>query len=278
MPVKSKNMIDMSDPRVAQIGHPAPPWLVNYADLMTELVCFFVILYAMSAALNKDVQKAKKDVEEAMKEEKVQGQVKVDKDGMKITLEEKGENVFFESGRAELSPRMKEIMAKLAPALQALVKDHHDIVVEGHTDDVPISNPQFPSNWELSTARATSVVQYMIHSLQFPPQNMGAIGYGQFHPLVPNDSPEHRAQNRRVVFFVKNPSMNFKEGEKKGKQEAVATDENATVSDKPAADQVEATGPPADQNVAPAADANNSNPIPESHSNDVSPGNDASSN
>src|SRR5438046_3724494 len=122
-----REMIDISDPRVAQIGHPAPPWLVNYADLMTELVCFFVILYAMSAALNKDVQKAKKDVEEAMKEEKVSGEVKVDKEGMHITLEEKGENVFFESGSSELSPKMEEIMVKLSPALQGLVKNHFDI-------------------------------------------------------------------------------------------------------------------------------------------------------
>src|SRR5437773_7865216 len=112
-----REMIDTSDPRVCMIGHPAPGWMVNYADLMTELVCFFIVLYALSASLNKDVQKAKKDVEEAMKQEQVQGQVKVDKDGMKITLEEQGENVFFESGRSELSPRMKEILAKIAPAL-----------------------------------------------------------------------------------------------------------------------------------------------------------------
>src|SRR5882672_2494271 len=114
---KVKNMISTSDPRVCMIGHPAPAWLVNYADLMTELVCFFIVLYALSAALNKDVQKAKKDVEEKMKQEQVQGQVKVDKDGMKITLEEKGDNVFFESGSAEISPRMIEILAKISPAL-----------------------------------------------------------------------------------------------------------------------------------------------------------------
>src|ERR1700733_7034819 len=107
---KVKGMIAMSDPRVTLIGHPAPAWLVNYADLMTELVCFFIVLYALSASLNKDVQKAKKDVEEKMKEDKVATEVKVTKDGMQITIEEKGENVFFESGSAELSPRMVEIL------------------------------------------------------------------------------------------------------------------------------------------------------------------------
>lgn len=233
MSKKQKNMISMSDPRVAQIGHPAPPWLVNYADLMTELVCFFIILYALSAALNKDVQAAKKQVEQAMKQEKVATEVKVTKDGMQITLEENGENVFFESGQAELSSRMVDILAKITPTLNKLAKDGHDIVVEGHTDDVPIHNAHFSSNWELSTSRATSVVHHMIQSLDMPPEHMAAIGYGQFHPLVANDTDEHRAKNRRVVFFVKNKPPNFSK-EKKGKpetEEAVAPATETTVTE-----------------------------------------------
>ena len=109
------------------IGHPAPGWMVNYADLMTELVCFFIVLYAISASLNKNVQQAKKDVEEKMKEDKVATEVKVTKDGMSITIEEKGENVFFESGSAEMSPRMDEILGKLTPILKKLAKDGHDV-------------------------------------------------------------------------------------------------------------------------------------------------------
>jgi flagellar motor protein MotB len=251
MSKKLKNMISMSDPRVAQIGHPAPPWLVNYADLMTELVCFFIILYALSAALNKDVQKAKKQVEEAMKQEKVATEVKVTKDGMQITLEENGENVFFESGQAELSPRMVEILAKITPTLNKLAKDGHDIVVEGHTDDVPIHNVHFLSNWELSTARATSVVHHMIQSLSTPPEHMAAIGYGEFHPLVPNDTDEHRAKNRRVVFFVKNKPPNFSK-EKKGnpqEEEATAPATETTVSETPA--QEPASAEPSAENAMP---------------------------
>src|ERR1051325_5769578 len=133
MSKKLKNMISMYDPRVCVIGHPAPAWLVNYADLMTELVCFFIVLYALSAALSKDVQKAKKDVEEKMKEEKVATEVKVTKDGMSITLEENGENVFFESGSSDLSPKMDDILGKISPVLKKLAQDGHDIVVEGHT-------------------------------------------------------------------------------------------------------------------------------------------------
>src|SRR5512136_431134 len=103
MALKVRGMIPEDDSRVAQIGHPAPPWMVNYADLMTELVCFFVILYALSAALNKDMQKAQQDIQEMIKEGKMAGQVAMDKEGMRITLEEQSQVAFFESGRAELT-------------------------------------------------------------------------------------------------------------------------------------------------------------------------------
>src|SRR5882672_4672768 len=99
----AKGMIDETDPRVAQIGHPAPPWMVNYADLMTELVCFYLILYAMSAALSKPVQQAKAEVEETMKKEEVAGDVKITKDGLVISLQEQGYKVFFESGSSEMT-------------------------------------------------------------------------------------------------------------------------------------------------------------------------------
>src|SRR5687767_8072886 len=100
MPLKERDMISASDPRVCLIGHPAPAWMVNYADLMTELVCFFIVLYALSASLNKEVQQAKKDVEETMKQEQIAGKVEINKEGMIITLQESGEHVFFESGSA----------------------------------------------------------------------------------------------------------------------------------------------------------------------------------
>ena len=87
MPLRApKGFIDESDPKVCLIGHPAPAWLVNYADLMTELVCFFVILYALSAALNKDVQKAAKEVKEEMDKAKM-GEVKITKEGLRISME-----------------------------------------------------------------------------------------------------------------------------------------------------------------------------------------------
>jgi len=202
MRLKVKGMIDESDPRVAQVGHPGPPWSIAYGDLMTELVCFFVILYALSAALNKDMQKAQAEIQEMIKEGKMAGQVQMDKEGMRITLEENSQMSFFESGRAELTDNMRGQLDKIAPVLRGL-SEKHDIVVEGHTDNIPIATKQFASNWELSTARATSVVKSMLAS-NFNPKRMSAVGYGEYHPIVPNENEVNRKKNRRVVFFIKN--------------------------------------------------------------------------
>jgi flagellar motor protein MotB len=241
MPLKERDMISTSDPRVCMIGHPAPAWMVNYADLMTELVCFFIVLYALSAALNKDVQQAKKDVEEKMKKEKVSAEVKVTKEGMQITLEEKGQNIFFESGSSEMTPRMEDILSKLGPTLKKLGDDGHEIIVEGHTDNIPIHNAHFLSNWELSTARATSVVQDLIQEEHLPAKVMGAIGYGEYHPLVANDNDEHRSTNRRVVFFVKNKPEKFVPGNQKDKEKKAEEAPAEDTSETPAAAPKEPT-------------------------------------
>ena len=201
MPLRApRGFIDETDPKVCQVGHPAPPWVTAYADLMTELVCFFVILYALSASLNKDVQGAAKEADQMVEKGDITAEVKVDKEGLKISLMEQGEVAFFRSGSADTTPGMEATMAKLAPVLKKLTKDH-DIIVEGHSDNQRISNDYFDSNWELSTARATSVVRLLIDKHQFPPDHMGAIGYGEFRPIVKNDTPENRSKNRRVVFL-----------------------------------------------------------------------------
>jgi len=244
MRLKVKGMIDEDDPRVAQVGHPGPPWSIAYGDLMTELVCFFVILYALSAALNKDMQKAQADIQEMIKEGKMQGQVAMDKEGMRITMEEQSQMAFFESGRAELTDNMRVQLDKIAPVLRQL-SEKHDIVVEGHTDDMPIATKQFASNWELSTARATSVVKAMLGN-NFPPKRMAAVGYGQYHPTVRNDSETNRKKNRRVVFFIKNNPY----------PDAPALGPPGLVgAAAPAAEQPPAAEDPAPAEEAPAAEA-----------------------
>ena len=206
--LKSRDLIDASDPRVAQIGHPAPPWLINYADLMTELLCFFIILYALSAVLDKNMVKAAKETKEIMTEEKVGGKVDITKEGVEITLQEKeNEPAFFESGSAELNQKIKDVLDKLYPLIKNM---ENEIVVSGHPDNIPISTAQYQSNWELSTARATSVVRYLMQEKKFPPSRLSAIGYGEFKPLASNDTPEERRKNRRVVFLIKNLPQKFK--------------------------------------------------------------------
>lgn len=218
MPIKSRDMIDASDPRVAQIGHPAPPWLINYADLMTELCCFFIVLYALQAALQPAANQAASEVQDKIDAKEISGDVKTTKEGLKISLEEKGSLNFFEIGKAELTPEAKQAIDKIAPEIMKLP---NELVVEGHTDADPISTPQYSSNWELSTARATNVVKYLINEKQFPANKLAAIGYGEFKPVAPNDTPENKKRNRRIVFFFKNMGSEkvIKEGgHKKGEE------------------------------------------------------------
>lgn len=221
MPLRPpRGFIAEDDPKVAPIGHPAPPWLINYADLMTEMVAFFVIMYALGAALNKDVQKAQQEIKEMIDKGEIAGKVEVTKEGMRITMEEgskdEGKLPFFESGKAEVTSTMDGVLNKLAPMFRNFIEKHHEIIVEGHTDNVPISGGAFPSNWELSTSRAVNVLRYLHDHYGLPPTSMGAVGYGEFRPVAPNDTEENRRKNRRVVFFVKNPPV--QKFEQKGKE------------------------------------------------------------
>jgi chemotaxis protein MotB len=90
--------------------------------------------------------------------------------------------------------------------LKALAAQLHDtpasLRIEGHTDDMPITGGRFTSNWELSTARASAVVIFLIDEAGFAPERLSAAGYGEYHPRVPNDSPDQRALNRRVDVVV----------------------------------------------------------------------------
>jgi len=235
VPLK-REMIDASDPRVTLIGHPAPAWMVNYADLMTELVCFFLIMYALSSSLSKPIQEAKTEVEETMKQSDVAGDVKITKDGLVISLQEQGYNVFFESGSAELAPQMKEILDQLAPTFQKLGAKNHEMIVEGHTDDVPIRTARFGSNWDLSSARATNVVQYLVNKHGYPAAHIGASGYGSNRNLERNgeeDLTGWRARNRRVVFVVKNPD---KPASAPGDKVAEISDKTTSPADAPPAE------------------------------------------
>ncbi len=124
--------------------------------------------------------------------------------GDRITTFEMGSAAFFDSGSANLSDAGKAILRGILGPLSAAVAEGYRIRVEGHTDDTPIDTPQFPSNWELSTARASAVVHFFLEQ-GIPAQRLRAVGYADTEPKVPNRDaagnpiPANQAQNRRVV-------------------------------------------------------------------------------
>lgn len=117
-------------------------------------------------------------------------------DGLIISLRELG---FFDSGDARLLPAAAD---KLKSAAGVLIAHGLEVRVEGHSDDQPIHNALFQSNWELSTARAMSVLTMLVEEANFPPNRISVAGYGAFRPVASNDTPEGRRMNRRVDLVV----------------------------------------------------------------------------
>jgi chemotaxis protein MotB len=212
---------------------PSEKWLVSYADLMTLLFGFFVLMYSMS---NIDQQKFAAAAESAAerfgggKEQGFGGQyqdptesidrtlakemrslpglgddVEVKKGHMGLEVSFRGK-VLFESGQATLSPVGQQILEKLAAQIKK-VQSEFTIRVEGHTDDVPIATAQFPSNWELSAARAIQVVK-LFRDAGIEDKKLEAIGYADTRPIAPNRGPanesltDNMAMNRRVMVRI----------------------------------------------------------------------------
>jgi chemotaxis protein MotB len=221
-------------------------WLISYADFMTLLFAFFVVMYAISvvnvgkykvlsdalgdafggrgAAVvpNTAVEQpftlpnivARKRLE-AMRREKdrltqlardltatlgplvKEGKVRVTQNSRGVSVEINA-SVLFAPGDAALTDTSREALSAVAILLK---NDPHQVQVEGHTDDVPISNPLFPSNWELSAVRASSVVRLFIDS-GMAPARLTAVGHGANLPVAANDTPEGRARNRRVAVTI----------------------------------------------------------------------------
>ena len=152
--------------------------------------------YAASAPM-KEIQA---ELEKALAPEILKHivEIKASREGIVVSLREIG---FYESGSANLRPASKEAIDRLA----AILKVHSEMLrIEGHTDNIPIHNAHFDSNWELSTARATDLVKLFITNYRFEPARLSAAGYAEFHPVAPNDTLEDRARNRRVDIVVLN--------------------------------------------------------------------------
>ncbi len=207
-------------------------WLLTYADLITLLLAFFIVMYSMSRldakrfgqmaeALNGVLKGSDKVIARFEHDQFKQGhgvlkigdlrmiQAQVERnfetlgrgEELQTEVTERGlvihimESALFGSGSSTLQPQAMEILDLVGEQ----IKDRpNHIRVEGHTDDHPIFTDRFPSNWELSTSRATSVVRYYIDYHDIDPTRVSALGYGEFRPIRPNNSPENRAKNRRV--------------------------------------------------------------------------------
>ena len=123
------------------------------------------------------------------------------REGLVISLREIG---FYESGSSVPRASSRDAIDRLAAILKAR---HESLRIEGHTDNVPIHNGHFDSNWELSTARASELVKLMILHYHFAPNRLSAAGYAEFHPVASNDNPEGRARNRRLDVVILNPPV-----------------------------------------------------------------------
>lgn len=122
--------------------------------------------------------------------------VRYSEEGAHISFED---GLFFNFGKADLNTSGFALLDKMALLIHKIPSA---VRVEGHTDNVPIHTDRFPSNWELSIARAVSVVKYFAAAGKINPQRLSAVGYGESRPLVPNDAPANRARNRRVEIVL----------------------------------------------------------------------------
>ncbi|MBW2736549.1 MAG: OmpA family protein [Deltaproteobacteria bacterium] len=183
-------------------------WLIVFLNLLLVVLAMFIALVSMMHFEKKD-KKAKAVVVPA---EKKKDDAQALREKLKKDLEAAGlkeadvdlhrgqpriilpANVFFRSGKAKLARQAEQQLSHVASTLK---KTNKRILVEGHTDDRPIHTRRFPSNWELSAARALAVVQLFIVA-GVSEERLEIAGYGEFQPRTPNTSPENRRRNRRI--------------------------------------------------------------------------------
>jgi chemotaxis protein MotB len=233
-------------------------WLVSYADFITLMFAFFVVLYASSKAdlkkqqqvsqaidsafkslgifpevarvpsklknvssaskdeavtpmnivmgeelleparVKKDLEHVRKDLEKMLSNQIAQHTVSIQmgRDGLVISLREAG---FFGSGSAKPLPGTLPVLHEI---VERLGKTPYDLRIEGHTDNVPIHNEEFDSNWELSSARANRIARIFLNTHMIEPERLATAGYAEYHPVAANDSIAGRGENRRVDLVV----------------------------------------------------------------------------
>jgi len=196
-----------------KVGRTAPAWMLTYSDLMTQILIFFVMMFALASAMNElQLVKLKKRLETYVMDQHLENYIglTINEKGLVISLREK---LMFDSGRAEIYQEANHILKDIT---KEIVDVPNNVRIEGHTDNVPIGpelKTKFPTNWELSTGRATNVTRYLLETLNFPPGRISSAGYGKYQSVVDNDTEEHRAMNRRVDIVVQRIGTSLKRRE-----------------------------------------------------------------
>lgn len=226
----------------------APEWMTTYSDMVTLLLCFFVLLFSFSsvdaqkfqAIMNsfqgslgvleggKTIQEGPslelddiledsadlemKELEDLRKlKELIDNYTEEIKLSSKIStiIEERGlliralDNVYFDSGKANLKQESKKILKYIAEILQTEEFNEKFIKIEGHTDTDPVRDTRkFPTNWELSAIRATNVLRFLVEENNIKGDRISATGYSYYRPIAPNDTVQNKAKNRRVDIII----------------------------------------------------------------------------
>ena len=168
-----------------------------------------VTIVPISAPHGREVEKLAQELKKRIEGPLAKGGNKAGTKAYQVSflLQERGlvirvsDQFFFHPGEAAIRPEVLPFLKTIGQTLQVV---NNPIRIEGHTDNVPINTAQFPSNWELSTTRATTIIRYFLTNFQFDPQKLSAAGYGEHRPVAANDTPEGRDQNRRVDVVILN--------------------------------------------------------------------------
>ncbi len=222
-------------------------WLITYADMITLLMAFFIMMYSMSmvdlrkfddlkgsmarvfggggmgagagevsvagsgllegrlglldGGVGRQPQSNSSIMSEIQRQmdsnlsEELRDSVRLSESGNRVTVSMQANSVTFRRGEASLTPQARQILSQIGSALRDL---DSQLLVEGHTCDLPINTARFPSNWELSAARANNVMVFLIRSCDIPPGRISTASFAATRPLSPNTCEEHRKRNRRV--------------------------------------------------------------------------------
>ncbi|RJQ13668.1 MAG: hypothetical protein C4560_13810 [Nitrospiraceae bacterium] len=235
--------MDMNRKRREEEHDNVDRWMVSYADFVTLLFCFFTAMYAISNVDTDKLGKFVKSMRSAFKASDTNGnafsliegiqivtpldaEIESDlraalgklisgpKGGIEIKRDSRGivisvaDKFLFEPGTAKLREAARPVVDAAASALKEFP---NMIRIEGHTDNTPINNDEFSSNWDLSAKRAINVSKYFVNAHGVQPERISAIGYAEYKPIAPNSTADGRARNRRVDIVVLNETEGKKE-------------------------------------------------------------------